>query len=324
VGLRRGHTQEKICPGEGPDQDRVVVTVVAVVKERGNPKPTEGITGDVGFIAVLSRLRTLRRRYYAGEVSLDEVRLEVASWDVERDMVRCQQGSLLCILHMGVKELLYGLWAVIGIMVTHLVGTETGTLLLLYLLLRSLVVAQEGWMLHVALGKGQIPFTSALISTFFGTYPIRGNWMVGPSLSYMVDMVLLIPLIYLGGPGNLARVLNPGSSAYGPLEMFLGEPMFSVLLFATLGRIIMNLVIYLDTPTLSRPDISLRLSRWTGRVMGHDTDGEYIPVDELDEEDPLVKLRYSNHLFRRAVLSEAVGWGNTGTLKPYADDELHR
>lgn len=154
---------------------------------------------------------------------------------LDEDTVDCAKGTGMALLHLPVKTTMDLAWlAVAPVLTAYFV--LYGSILhafLVYLGLRVGLWGYDAAMLRHAKRAGHVPYNSSWVSTLLGTFPYRGNTVVGPGLNMAMDALWLLPfsgVLGLSSLGVAGSALEAGAVSFSILTVTSRYAINSVIL----------------------------------------------------------------------------------------------
>lgn len=174
------------------------------------------------LVTAVLQLRQLEKEAKDGEVERADVADRLGFDDEEK--VDCAKGTGMALLHLPVKTSMDLAWFALTPLLTAVIvfyGFTFGAFL-------AFVAARVGiWAFDSALlyrGKdGDGPaYNSSTLSTLMGTFPYRGNRIIGPGATVALDIAVVLPfsgLLGLGQLGLLGHAVEASAVAHALLTL---------------------------------------------------------------------------------------------------------
>lgn len=178
--------------------------------------------GGMTLLNALVQLRRLEKEAKQGHLSKEEV-TEALGFDDDRK-TDCVKGTGMALLHLPIKTTMDLAWFALTPVLAALV-VFYGMLFeafVLFVVGRVAIWAYDSALLRHAPQVGAAPYNSSTMSTLLGTFPYKGNWVLGPGATVALDILVVLPfsgVLALGNLGILGHAVEAGAVAHAMLTL---------------------------------------------------------------------------------------------------------
>lgn len=175
-----------------------------------------------GLVNAVLELRQLEREAKEGEVSRAEVADRLGFDDEEK--VDCAKGTGMALLHLPVKTSMDLAWFALTPVLTAAIvfyGFTFGAFLA-FVVARIGIWAYDSALLYRGKDGDGAAYNSSTLSTLMGTFPYRGNRIIGPGATVALDIAVVLPfsgLLGLGQLGILGHAVEASAVAHALLTL---------------------------------------------------------------------------------------------------------
>lgn len=151
------------------------------------------------LVNALVQLHRLEKEAKQGDVSRDEVVDRLGFDDPAK--VNSARGTGMALLHLPVKTTMDLAWMAAVPVVTALIFLYGSALaaFAVFVVARLAIWAYDSALLYRARHGGEVRYNSSTVSTLLGTYPYKGNWILGPAATVALDIAVVLPFSGLLG-----------------------------------------------------------------------------------------------------------------------------
>lgn len=174
------------------------------------------------LVHALVQLHRLEKEAKQGELSREDVTAALGFQDPRK--TDCVQGTGMALLHLPVKTSMDLAWFAVTPVLTAFV-VFYGLLFeafALFVVGRMAIWAYDSALLRHGRRTESIPYNSSTMSTLLGTFPYRGNWVLGPGATVALDILVVLPfsgVLALGNLGLLGHAVEAGAVAHALLTL---------------------------------------------------------------------------------------------------------
>lgn len=174
------------------------------------------------LVSAVLELRHLEQEAKDGDVDRSDV-VDRLGFDDE-DKIDCAKGTGMALLHLPVKTSMDLAWFALTPLLTAAIvfyGFTFGAFLA-FVAARIGIWAYDSALLYRGKDSDDLAYNSSTLSTLMGTFPYRGNRIIGPGATVALDIAIVLPfsgLLGLGQLGILGHAVEASAVAHALLTL---------------------------------------------------------------------------------------------------------
>lgn len=178
----------------------------------------------LNLVHAMIQLHRLEKEAKEGQGEVDNADVMERLGFHDEDKVTCAKGTGMALLHLPVKTSMDLAWfAVTPILTAFIVFSDfTFGAFLLFVIARMAIWAYDSALIYHGQHSEATPYNSSTLSTLMGTFPYRGNWVIGPGVTVLLDIAIVLPfsgVLGLGTLGLLGHAVEAGAVAHALLTL---------------------------------------------------------------------------------------------------------